>query len=237
MNIKILFRVGWLIEEWSTVVVSKRHLIFFCLEVKGYQVNFSQEKLKHNTILEHMKDVNARNRQTWVVRNKQVRDYYSVGRGRNQEHCEHHCGHKQSETKCSEINMRLIWVKYSIESSYYANMSCTFQLLLGIQILIWHGDCRKLDRKGSMRRHLMFVSWCHCGIVMTLSDPDDSEQSPAMLGIMLRTLRLEAGDSRTERMDPLLRELMVTALQRSQDERDRDNLTPPRYRWPITIGS
>ena len=64
----------------------------------------------------------------------------------------------QSETKCSEINMRLIWVYYSTESSYYANMSCTFQLLLGIQILIWHGDCRKLDRKGSMRRHLMFVS-------------------------------------------------------------------------------
>ncbi len=51
-----------------------------------------------------------------------------------------------------------------------------------------------------------------------------------MLGIMLRTLRLEAGDTRTARMDPLLRELMVTALQRSQDERDRDNLTPPRYR-------
>lgn len=70
----------------------------------------------------------------------------------------------------------------------------------------------------------------HCTNVMTLPDPDDSEQSQTMLGIMLRTLRLEAGDTRTARMDPLLRELMVTALQRSQDERDRDNLTPPRYR-------
>ena len=52
-----------------------------------------------------------------------------------------------------------------------------------------------------------------------------------MLEIMLRTLRLEAGGG-PERMDPLLRELMVTALQRSQDERDRDNLTVPRYRYP-----
>ena len=53
-----------------------------------------------------------------------------------------------------------------------------------------------------------------------------------MLEIMLRTLRLEAGGG-PERMDPLLRELMVTALQRSQDERDRDNLTVPRYRYPM----
>ena len=65
---------------------------------------------------------------------------------------------------------------------------------------------------------------------MTLPDPDDSEQSQAMLGIMLRTLRLEAGTPRTGRMDPLLRQLMVTAIQRSQDERDRDNLSPPPYR-------
>ena len=27
-----------------------------------------------------------------------------------------------------------------------------------------------------------------------------------------------------------VRELMVSALERSQDERDRDNLSPPRYR-------
>ena len=55
-----------------------------------------------------------------------------------------------------------------------------------------------------------------------------SASEDKMLEIMLRSLRVEAGDKK--RMDPLLRQLMVTALQRSQDERDRDNLTPPRYR-------
>ena len=55
---------------------------------------------------------------------------------------------------------------------------------------------------------------------------DLNEQT--MLEIMMRTLSVEAGGSR--RMDPLLRQLMVTALQRSQDERDKNNLTPPNYR-------
>lgn len=55
---------------------------------------------------------------------------------------------------------------------------------------------------------------------------DLNEQT--MLEIMMRTLSVEAGGSR--RMDPLLRQLMVTALQRSQDERDKNNLTPPDYR-------
>ena len=49
-----------------------------------------------------------------------------------------------------------------------------------------------------------------------------------MLEIMMRTLSVETGGGR--RMDPLLRQLMVTALQRSQDERDKNNLTPPDYR-------
>ena len=55
-----------------------------------------------------------------------------------------------------------------------------------------------------------------------------SASEDKMLEIMLRSLRVEAGDKK--RMDPLLRQLLVTALHRSQDERDRDNLTPPRYR-------
>ena len=40
-----------------------------------------------------------------------------------------------------------------------------------------------------------------------------------------RTLSMESG-----RMDPLLRKLMVNSLQRSQDERDKNNLSPPDYR-------
>ena len=33
-----------------------------------------------------------------------------------------------------------------------------------------------------------------------------------------------------QRMDPLLRVLMVSALQRSRDERDKNNLSLPRYK-------
>merc|ERR1719312_518763 len=58
-----------------------------------------------------------------------------------------------------------------------------------------------------------------------------------LLELMLRALsvpRQNVGEQRTSnkrnRMDPLLRQLMITALERSQDERDRDNLTPPKLR-------
>ena len=117
-------------------------------------------------------------------------------------------------------------------------MSCTslfscyfvFKFLFGKEIagiLTGKGQCDVIE---FICYIVIFHSLPCSEVVMTFLDPDDSEQSQTMLGIMLRTLRLEAGDSRTERMDPLLRELMVTALQRSQDERDRDNLTPPKYR-------
>lgn len=63
-----------------------------------------------------------------------------------------------------------------------------------------------------------------------------SGQDP-LIELMLRALALpnverQPGGSRfgSDRMDPLLRQLMITALERSQDERDRDNLSPPRQR-------
>ena len=64
-----------------------------------------------------------------------------------------------------------------------------------------------------------------------LSDEEESLQ------LMLRSLagQSEPGvgmtDQRTDqRMDPLLRVLMVSALQRTRDERDKNNLSPPRYK-------
>ena len=51
------------------------------------------------------------------------------------------------------------------------------------------------------------------------------------LQLMLRSLAGQSEPGMTDqRMDPLLRVLMVSALQRTRDERDKNNLSPPRYK-------
>ena len=64
-----------------------------------------------------------------------------------------------------------------------------------------------------------------------LTEPDERLQ------MMLQSLGLqpppgvEMMDERMkQRMDPLLRVLMVSALQRSRDQGDKNNLSPPRYK-------
>ena len=57
-----------------------------------------------------------------------------------------------------------------------------------------------------------FMSSVHC---------ENIDIQQRMLEIMLKS---------PKRLDPLLRQVMVSALQRSQDERDKNNLTPVEYK-------
>ena len=49
----------------------------------------------------------------------------------------------------------------------------------------------------------------------------------------MRSLRLEAGGGR--RLDPLLRQIMVSAVERSRDQRERDTLEPPSTRQELSL--
>ena len=83
-----------------------------------------------------------------------------------------------------------------------------------------HPSSAVISFKFNLCQVLIVVMICcgECSVMMS----DDK-----MMEIMLRSLSVQVLGSK--RMDPLLRELMVTAVQRSQDERDKNNLTPPRY--------
>ena len=83
-----------------------------------------------------------------------------------------------------------------------------------------HPSSAVISFKFNLCQVLIVVMICcgECSVMMS----DDK-----MMEIMLRSLSAQVEGSK--RMDPLLRELMVTAVQRSQDERDKNNLTPPRY--------
>ena len=66
-------------------------------------------------------------------------------------------------------------------------------------------------------------------ILVTAVCSSSELQDVALIRKMLQSLSTQTGDRR-ERLDPLLRELMVSALERSQDERDKNNFSPPEYR-------
>ena len=49
----------------------------------------------------------------------------------------------------------------------------------------------------------------------------------------MRSLRLEAGGGR--RLDPLLRQIMASAVERTRDQRERDTLEPPSTRQELRL--
>ena len=49
----------------------------------------------------------------------------------------------------------------------------------------------------------------------------------------MRSLRLEAGAGR--RLDPLLRQIMASAVERTRDQRERDTLEPPSTRQELRL--
>ena len=62
-----------------------------------------------------------------------------------------------------------------------------------------------------------------------------------MLEVMMRSLRLEAGGGRRleagggRRLDPLLRQIMASAVERTRDQRERDTLEPPSTRQELSL--
>ena len=74
-------------------------------------------------------------------------------------------------------------------------------------------------------------------IVVVGSSQSQLTEPEERLQMMLQSLGLQPppgvgvmDERMKQRMDPLLRVLMVSALQRSRDQRDKNNLSPPRYK-------
>ena len=63
--------------------------------------------------------------------------------------------------------------------------------------------------------------------------PPLSARDQTMLEVMMRSLRLEAGGGR--RLDPLLRQIMASAAERTRDQRERDTLEPPSTRQELSL--
>ena len=65
--------------------------------------------------------------------------------------------------------------------------------------------------------------------------PPLSARDQTMLEVMMRSLRLEAGGAGGRRLDPLLRQIMVSAVERTRDQRERDTLEPPSTRQELSL--
>ena len=63
--------------------------------------------------------------------------------------------------------------------------------------------------------------------------PPLSARDQTMLEVMMRSLRLEAGAGR--RLDPLLRQVMASSVERTRDQRERDTLEPPSTRQELIL--